>query len=167
MKSNKALLLLSVIVAVLVLGIAYAAVSANFTVNGTASAAPNADNFKVAFVPVTETTTTQGNAVIKYSATEKTADFTVTGLSTANDTATISYTIKNSSTDIDALLAGVNVNNTNTEYFEVTATELTDARVKAGAQTVLTITVKLKKNVAIDVNTKVTVTFTATSVEPL
>lgn len=162
MKQPKAFLLLSIVVAVLVLGIAYAAISdVAFNITGTAAAEGLDANFKVAFksVNVTEAETS-GQGKITYTAADQTASFAVTGLTTKDQFATVTLTIENKSTDINALLKSVVVSNDNEQYFEVTH-NIENITVLANGEANITVTVKLIKNPVADQTANIKVTFAA------
>lgn len=103
MKQKRTFLLLSVVVAVLVMAIGYAAVSnINLRVSGAAQATPDQGNFKIAFTG-TPSITKKGNATCTAQLTGDTsAVLNITGLSTSGDEAIATFTVKNSSPDISA-----------------------------------------------------------------
>jgi len=162
MKQPKTFLLLSVVVAVLVLGIAYAAISSvTLNVNGNVTASPSDANFKVAF---TKQTSTSGAGTIQASAEGLNGTLTVTGLTTVGQEATAIYNIENTSDDIVAKLT-VNPSWANKEYFDVTATLGTDTLPAVNGATTLTVVVRLKKSpITADVTTTVNVAVTANPV---
>lgn len=183
MKSPKTFLLLSVIVAVLVLGIAYAAIgNITLTVNGSATAAPDATNYKVAF---TGDTTLTGSFInkdttidslksagkVSISATADAISATLTinegALVSVGDTITATLDIKNSSVDLQAAITDTTTNS-NEEYFEVTSslskgTLLPDGKTSADFtdSATLTITVKLIKTPLAAQNATITTTVLA------
>jgi len=119
MKQQRTFLLLSVIVAVLVLGVAYAAItSVTLNINGNVLASAEQGNFKVAFA-TNPTFDGTGTATVKVTS-DTTATMDISGLSSVGDTMVVTYTIKNSSTDLWANLTN-SVTNNNPEYFSVTA----------------------------------------------
>jgi len=163
MKSRKTLMTLGVIVAVLILGVGYATISnIELNINGTAAATASDDNFKVAF-DSTVTPTKSEKTTDATISDDSTAVMTVEGLTTSGETATATYTIKNSSDDLSASLtaAVTQVAGDYAEYFEVTTDMNTATTVAAGNSTTITVTVKLKKTPAKDIeaqNFKVTIT---------
>lgn len=170
MKQPKTFILLSVIVAVLVLGVAYAAISSiNLEITGTASAAPSDANFNVAFGKLnTEDAPTyvadKGAGVVTFTTPSDTAaTMTVTDLKSVGDKVTATFYVINNSTDLKADLSTPTVSGT-TEYFSVTA-NLTDAEIGASGKTTITVTVELIKVPITDtVSTTITVGFTASPV---
>ena len=119
MKNPRTFLLLSVIVAVLLLGVAYAAIqNITLTINGTAQATPDQANFDVRF---TDTTSWSGKSRPTLTITgNTTATMQVTGLTAKGDTVTAIFNVKNYSADLYANLSR-SVTNSNTEYFKVTS----------------------------------------------
>lgn len=161
MKSKKTLMTLGVIVAVLVLGVGYAAITdINLNINGTAAATPSDDNFSVIF---TGTPSTSGDTVSASITDDLTATMTVTGLTTTGDTATASYTIKNASEELSATVEQGTITNDNETYFEVTTDWTTTTLAADGSKTV-TVTVKLIKTPIEDQSATFTIPFTATAV---
>ena len=95
---------IAVLIAVIALGVGYAAISnVTLNVNGSqATAEADQDNF-----------------VVKYDAE---STFTIEGLTKKGDKVTITYPIINASETLKASLAAPTITNDNTEYFSVTAT---------------------------------------------
>lgn len=170
MKQPKTFVLLSVIVAVLVLGVAYAAISnINLEITGTASAAPSDSNFSVAFGKInTEDkptyVATKGNGKVEFTTPSDTsATMTVTDLVSVGDEVTATFYVINNSTDLKAAISQPTVSGT-TEYFTVTSA-LTDSEIGATGKTTITVTVKLVKVPITDtVSTNIKVGFTASPV---
>ena len=167
MKQPKAFLFLSIIVAVLVLGIAYAAISnVSLQITGTAEAAPADSNFKVAFgklddgtykpdfVATNEADDCEAVATFTVPADNQ-ATITATGFKKVGDTLTATFYVLNNSTDLKASLPDekLTVNGT-TEYFQVTA-DLTNNEIAAKGNTTVTVTIKLLK---LPISDKVTTT---------
>jgi len=117
MKSPKTFLLLSVIVGVLLLGVAYAGIqNVNLTVSGTATATPDQANFSVKFIG---TPNKSGKGTITATKTgDLTAEMTVTGLKAVGDEAVATFRVCNYSEDMSAKIS-VSTNNNNTEYFGI------------------------------------------------
>ena len=162
MKQPKTFLLLSVVVAVLILGVAYANIAnVPFAVNGTATATPLASNFKVAFKAVNvDTEEVSGDGKITYSAEDQLATFTVTGLTTLGQSATVKFTVANTSDDITAVLKSVNVSNDNGEYFTVTHS-IENLEVAPKGETEISVTVTMAKNPVTNQTANISVTFDA------
>ena len=168
MKKNKGILItLVVLIAVVVLGIGYAAITAiTLTINGTASANANQDNFQVLFDSTVNPVVSNATATIP---SERTAQFTTNGLTKEGDIATVTYTIKNSSPDLDAKIA-VSAEGDNDTYFNVSSS-LANAdqdgtkTIAANESTTVTITVTVKKTpIETSQSTTITATLTATPI---
>ena len=159
--------IIGVLVAILALGIGYAVINAtDLEVTGSGTISPDDSNFDVHFKQ-TETITKTGPAGATLTASYTngtTATSGITGFTKKDDTATFVYTIENSSPDLLANLAVVtaDIENTNDEYFDVTAA-LGKAKLNAsGDTTTLTITVTaLKTPIEDDETTTITVPVTA------
>lgn len=173
MKKKRTLTVVAMVLAVLMLGVGYAAInSVDLKIErGSASATPDQGNFVVKFDKNTQVTT-KGNGTITaaYDASnELLATFSVTGLTAKGQTASATYTIKNYSPDLIANLAVNNVAAVatgDTEYFTVTAT-LAENSLEANADTTLVVTVNLIKTpVNDDVSITFPVTVTATAEQP-
>ena len=162
-KSNK-IIMTVVIVAVLLLGIGYAAIQ-NITLNiaGTASADPSQANFKVMF---SGTPTVSDDTYVTAAITDDTnATVNVEGLTKKGDIVTATYTVQNASTDLSADL-GVSTTNSNTEYFTLSS-EIAQTSLVAGEATNLTVTVELTKTPITDsVSTTIGVQLEAMPVQP-
>ena len=133
MRGNKKSLSLLVyaLIAVVVLGVGYAAISAiPLTINGTATATGKQENFVVEFndaegkITISDTasnaiknfdeTATGGNKTQAYidttnDATKKTAKFDLYGFTTKDETATVTYTVINRSQDLKAKLCTADI----------------------------------------------------------
>ena len=150
MKKKRTLTVVAMVLAVLMLGVGYAAItSVNLKIEqGSASATPDQGNFVVKFDKNTQVTTTgNGTITAAYDASnELLATFSVAGLTAKGQTASATYTIKNYSPDLIANLAVNNV---------------------AAADTTLVVTVNLIKTpVNDDVSISFPVTVTATAEQP-
>lgn len=153
-----------VIVAILIIGVGYAAIS-NITLNitGTAAATPNDANFAVAFSGTP--TVSDATKVTAAVTDEENATINVTGLIAKGDIATATYTIQNTSADLSAELSAT-VTNSNEEYFEVTY-DLGATNIAKGAATTITVTVELIKTPITDsVSSTVGVQIIAEPVQP-
>ncbi|MBQ7104519.1 MAG: hypothetical protein IJN90_01535 [Bacilli bacterium] len=164
MKKRKTFIAMALVIAVLVLGVGYAAISnINLTINGTANVTANAD-FTVEFDTTHEVT----NGAYTDA---KTATMTV-NLSNDVKTATAVYKINNKSTELGATLTAnvANDDETLNKYVEFATafyanencTEALNGPVAHGQTAYLKVTANLKQNPAQDVKDKVfTVTITA------
>lgn len=164
MKTNKKSLsiVLFALIAVIVLGVGYAAITAiNLTINGNATATPNQENFTVKFASTPISSTNAANVTVD---SDLIAHFDTSGLTKQGDETVVTFTIQNSSPDLKADLV-VNSTNTNSEYFEVTNTfgnSDTSIQLTAGATTTVTVKVKvLKTPISADQYTTVVTTITA------
>lgn len=170
MKQPKTFLLLSVIVAVLVLGIAYAAITAvNLTVTGNVTATPDQGNFKVAFGKADDesnkpTFSGTGTATLNVTG-DLTATMDVTGFTKVNDEITVTFKILNTSDDISATLLAADPTNNNTEYFEVTKNLDKSSIAAVNGVATLTVTVRCIKTPLESQSATIGVVVTATPVK--
>lgn len=119
-------LLVYVLIAVVALGIGYAAISAiTLTINGTAHATPSQDNFVVEFdTTATNTITSTPASIASYSsngdvtsasidttndANKRTAKFDLYGFTTKDQFADVTFTVINKSPDIKAKLCSADI----------------------------------------------------------
>lgn len=93
MKNKK--IKLGVILAILVLGVAYAAFSVNFTINGTAKINGDSSNFNTNVI--FDSVSASSGATATLSNDKKTITFTTPEFTTVGTTATLTYKIKNTS----------------------------------------------------------------------
>ena len=164
-KTNKIIIGI-VLVAILLLGIGYAAIQ-NVTLNisGTVAADPSQSNFKVCFVIDPEPTVSDSTYVTAGVTDDINATINVSGLTTKGQIVSATYTVQNTSTDLSADLS-VATTNSNTEYFTISS-ELADTSLKAGETTTVTVTVELTKTpISESVSSIVGVQLTAVPVEP-
>lgn len=155
-----------VILAILIIGIGYAAISGiTANIKGSANATPSDANFTVKFTgtptvsdatKVTEATITDDlNATIK-----------VEGLTAKGEKVTATYTVENASADLTANLSTETTQNTNSEYFKVTPT-LAKSQIASGGTTTVTVEVELLKTpVTQDETSTINVKVTAEPVQP-
>ncbi len=155
-----------VLLAVLMLGIGYAAISDNLNINGDILASPSDANFNVKFDSTVEPTFTKTRDTSTVSATiasDLVAKIDVKGLTTTHDTITATYTIKNASAELGANIGVGNIINSNPDYFDVTAT-IANNTIAAGNSTTVTVTVKLIKTPVEQQKAGITVAVTATAI---
>ena len=95
MRKNKEIKV-GIIIAILVLGVAFAAFSVNFTINGTAKINGDSSNFDANIVFYDVSTSTSG-ATASLSNDGKTITFTTQQMITVGTSAVLSYKIKNTS----------------------------------------------------------------------
>ena len=145
MKQNKKGLsiVLFALIAVIVLGVGYAAIEAiNLTINGNATATPQQANFSVKFRNET------GDTI---SVSDLSASFDTVGLTKAGDKTTVTYTVKNSSPDLKAniTLTCDPQSGYNTEYFNNPVCKFGNGTqeilLEAGGITTVTVEVEVKK----------------------
>ena len=158
---------LFVLIAVVTLGIGYAAISSvNLIINGNATASVNQNNFKVHFTQaqaISGSTGASGTSTID-SQDDTKAMFDVTGLTKVGDYAEAVYTVRNDSNGIGAEIT-LNLNSSNTEYFKVTETIL-DNKLQAGEETTAKVKVEMIKTPITDsVTTNVTATLITVPLE--
>ena len=166
MKQPKTFLLLSVIVAVLVLGIAYAAISSvTFNVTGNVVATGDQGNFKVIFTKGEVNTISgesTGNATIQTNNTD--AVVALTGFTKLNDEVQVVLTIENTSDDIYALLSLDDYELTGNDkgYFELSTPTFSSNFIKpVDGTATLTFNVKLVKTPIDDVVANIRISFVA------
>ena len=139
-KTNK-IILIALIVAILMLGIGYAAIQ-NITLNitGTASADPSQANYNVRFA---------GNPIVSDSSlatTEMINDTTAridAVLSTVGETVNVAYEVENASDDLSSQIL-LTTTNSNEEYFDISS-DVENSILVAGESTLVTVTVELIK----------------------
>ncbi|MBR3614952.1 MAG: hypothetical protein IKL55_07240 [Clostridia bacterium] len=164
MKRTSKIIIAIIIVAVLLLGIGYAAIqNITLTIAGTAAADPSQSNFKVMF---SGTPTVSDDTYVTAAVTDDTnATINVEGLTKKGDVVSATYTVQNASTDLSADLSVATTNN-NTEYFTLSS-ELEKTSLVAGEATTLTVTVELTKTPITDsVSATIGVQLTAMPVQP-
>jgi cytochrome c oxidase assembly protein Cox11 len=168
MNKKRNIVTLAVIIAILMLGVGYASVTKTLTINGKLNATVDDTKFVVAFTKVSNSTN-----IVSDSATVNglSASFTVDGskMTTKGDQATVTYEIKNETTEavnLKAQLSAANIATAENSKFEVTATDLSGETLAPGATTTATITVTLKETPTVAITDEVvTITYTATAVQ--
>lgn len=171
---KKKILTTVIIIAILLMGVGYAALSnIDLTITGTAKATPNPNNFKVYFTGATPTTNAPAGATVTVEPITNgatTATVNMEGLTTKGETASAILEIENGSDGINASSVNVTAQNTDTEYFDIaatmcdaTGTPIADSNyaVAAGAKTYVKVSATLLKNPTTDVQTNIAVTVTA------
>ena len=191
MKQKRTFVTLLLVIALLCLGIGYAAITGfDLTITGNLAVTTDSNNFDVEFinsgenvivvaksegVPASATAT----AVIDASdANSRTVKVDVAGLTTAGQTVTVTCPIQNTSTDnlaaeLSNVVAKVNKKGAETDstYFSVSEPQLVDTRLEKGDVTTITFTITLNKTpiTAEDIaeaESTVTVTFNAQPDQP-
>lgn len=166
MKKRNTYVGLILLVAVLMLGIGYAAMT-NITLNitGQATATVNDENFKVKF---TGTPTVSDEEIVTATiANDTKATINVDALSAKGDKVTATYTILNDSEDLSASIAVPTITNSNDEYFSVTTDMDAATTVASKGETTVTVTVELIKTpIEENQTTDITVSLVASPVQP-
>lgn len=170
MRQNKKGLsiVLFALIAVIVLGVGYAAVNAiNLTINGNATATPQQENFSVKFRNEGSDTTSENAGNITVS--DLSASFDTVGLTKAGDKSTVTYTVKNLSPDLKAniTLSCDPQSGYNTEYFNNPVCRFgngeQEIQLEAGGITTVTVEVEVKKTpILTDQTTQVVANLEAT-----
>lgn len=181
MKNRKTVVVAFLLVAIMILGVGYAALSDTFVLNGNATvskdSATDAFNEDVVLLGIVTSGTGDGATVVSdvtdiatygYTAScnvaQDTASYHVYSLKGAGDTKTITFRVKNNG-DVPANLvvaaSGADTNN-NTEYFTVTYSLAagSSTTLAAGAYIDVIVTVTLNKTPTADTGATGTFTFT-------
>ena len=141
--------ILGILIAIVIIGIGYAAITAvPLVINGSGTISPDQNNFDVLYTACSNTAKTPNDLTATCSASDTTtATFSVSGMTKAGDTATFTFTITNNSADLKADLtkAVTYLTNNNTEYFEVTETTFANTTLNPGATTTQVVTVRAIK----------------------
>lgn len=165
MNKKKTFVGVALLVAVLMLGVGYAAIAdVKLNVQGNVTATPSDANFKVEFTGIPVTSDGVSASISEENKLEATID--VTGLTQAGDVATATYTIINNSEDLTANLTANVIENSNSTYFKVTPT-LAQSSIAKKASTTLEVKVELIKTpVATDETGTIKVQVTAAPAQP-
>lgn len=166
MKKTSLIIATFLIIAILLVGLGYAAINGlSLDITGTLSATTNQDNFSVGFL--SDPAVSNNDNVSAVITGGQTATLTVEGLNAKGDTAYAIYTIKNKSNDLAALLSA-ELDFSNDEYFDVDY-EFVDSKTTVISQdtTDVKIIVKLIKTpVSSNVSSTVTLNITAAPANP-
>lgn len=179
MKNKKRIMGFGLLVAVLFLGIGYAAItSVNLRINGTATAVVDEGQFKVDFIEDDAVVTKVGSTSLEVTDAKRTApqaaSFTATGFKAAGDKIVVTYTVENTSPDLNARLGALAVNLTNNDdgFFTAVAQYGTGGTLlnADGGRTTVIVTVELVKTPigadGEDLTPTITVDFTAEAAQP-
>ena len=163
MRKTTKIIIVSLISAIILLGIGYAAIQ-NITLNisGTAAANPNQANYKVMFAGTPEVS---DNTLVTATITDEiTATIDVNGLSNKGESVSVKYTVLNASTDLSADLA-LGTTNSNPEYFTITS-RIDNTSLVAGDSTTVTVIIELTKTPIDNVEAEIGVTLESMPVQP-
>lgn len=149
MKAKRTFIVLAIVIAVLALGIAYAAVTANLEIRGNVTGSFDTANFQVYFTEVSAVTgdNATGSTATINSSDKTIGEFNFTGFTTVGQKQSATWTIINDNdADIDAVNVTTTITNpgSNTEYFTVTKTDA-PSTIKAGETGTVTVTVECVK----------------------
>ena len=164
MNKTSKIIVTSVIIAILLLGVGYAAIqNITLTIAGTAAADPNQANFKVMFSGTP--TVSDENYVAAAITDDINATMSVTGLTKKGDVVSATYTVQNASEDLSADLK-ISTTNNNTEFFTLSS-EIAKTSLIAGEATTVTVTVEVTKTpIKESVNATIGVQIEAMPVQP-
>lgn len=177
MSKQKRLILLIILLAVLLMGIGYAALSnVTLTINGSASAVKDDENFKVYFTGENTKKSSEDpstNVEVTVAAQSTTAQVDFSGLVKKYDEEYAILEIENASNDVDAQSINVAVTSTgNTNVIEASAimcdatgNAITDYAVASGSKTYVKVSAKLLQTPTSDSNITITATITAIAKE--
>ena len=157
--------ILGVLIAILALGIGYAAISAvTLSITGSGTISPDVSNFNVHYTG-TVAVTKSDNAITTTQTHNNgtTGQFTITGMTKQGDSVEFTYTVVNESETLAATLAApVIQTNSNSTYFTVTSSTASNSLAANGGTTTQTVTVTAAKTpTADDETTSVTINLAA------
>lgn len=119
-RNTRAVVGLVLLIAVLLVAIGYAAITAvTLNINGSAQATPEQTNFTVKFSGTPTVSDSSKVVAVINQQDQLKATMNVNGLTAKGDTATATYTIANTSADLSAVLSAT-TSNTNDEFFKIT-----------------------------------------------
>ena len=157
--------ILGILIAILALGIGYAAISAvTLNITGSGTISPDASNFNVHYTG-TPTVTKSPSSITTTQTHDgaQTGQFTITGMTKQGDTVEFTYTVINDSTTLAATLAApVIATNSNSTYFTVSSSTASNSWAANGGTTTQTVTVTAAKTpTSADETTSVTINLVA------
>lgn len=170
MNKQKRIILAVILVAVVLMGIGYAALtSVTLNVTGKATASASQDNFQVYFTGANTTTSTADNVTATVAAKEKTANVEITGLSKKGDKEYAILEIENADTSVDADSVEVTASGTDNNVIAITVemctadgTVVTGTNaVAAGTKTYVKVTAEVIKTPSENSEATITATITA------
>ena len=158
----------AIIIAVLLLGVGYAAMSGKtlYVNDSTATIAVDDNNFNVVFKTAATFSNTGVGTVVFNRVDDQHVEFTLTGFTKKGDTETITLPFRNDSETLKAALENDVITNSDGNYFRVTATSLAGTLLTEkgtdGDDANLVITVEaLKTPVEEDITTTISATLKA------
>ena len=168
MKNKKKVVVAFLLVAVLLLGVGYAALTDVLDITGSAdvnqSAAEEAFNEDIYFSNAVANET--GNTASVNADNNDKASFTANTLKGKGDKATFTYTIKNDG-DLDASITPAISSNTNPGYFTITSDWAGATKtLAAGASITYTVTIELIETPTTTISGSCIIELTAVSVDP-
>lgn len=155
MKKKNTFIVVTLLIAVLVLGVGYAAATQNLLINGTATGTQSDENFNVIFSAATPDSANATAEIDASDSTSRTATMTVQ-LSKVGDKGSATFTVKNASAaGVSAQLAAGNLTITDdkgatysSDYFDIVTTwPSTEVTLAPNETQEFTVTVTLKKGV--------------------
>ena len=150
MRERRVMMLLGIVIAVLALGLAYAAISENLEITGSAAGNFDPANFEVIFSEVSGVTGTNGVNTSGSTATIDSVDktkgsFSFNGFTTKGQTQSATWTISNENdAGLSAYIETVTESQINREYFKATC-NLADNAIGPNEETTVTVTVECIK----------------------
>lgn len=153
MKNRKTVVVAFLLVAVMLMGVGYAALTDVLDITGSAdvnqSAAEEAFNQDIHFAVNGAVANNAGNTASVNADNNDKASFTANNLKGKDDVATFTFTIENTG-DVEAVVTPAISSNTNTEYFKITsdwmvAGQSAPKTLAAGATLTYTVTVTMLK----------------------
>ena len=175
MKQKRTFIAVLLVIAVLALGVAFAATNYNMTITGNAAATASDKNFNVAFTNGQKTDANEANAddgqtitVSDIVAANKAASFKVTGMSTVGDSVEVTFTITNpESATLAAQLGALDVTDVE-DKFTCSAVYAGETLLQPGDSTTVVVTVTLDETVTADINAAdvISVEFNAEAKQP-
>lgn len=167
MKNRKTVVVAFLLLAVMLLGVGYAALTDVLDITGSAdvnqSAAEEAFNEDIYFSAAVANQT--GNTASVNADNNDKASFTANNLKGKGDTATFTFTIKNNG-DVDATVTPKISSNTNATYFGVSSDWAGQTKdLKAGEEITYTVTIELLETPTETISGSCIIELTATSVE--
>ena len=107
MKKRRTLIIALLLVAAIVLGVGYAALSRELVISSTAQLAPDDGDFKVLFIEANTENTELATASL--TGDHSTANYTVIGLSQPTEDVTLTFKVQNQTPDVNAKLTAVSL----------------------------------------------------------